>query len=125
VRTFSKLVGLIPRPSFEPAAAVLDTIGDPREMAAVLHGYLAGPTCPSVEARRSIELPALVIGHKGDVLHPLDDAEALANEIPGARLIHSRSMLELRTRPKRLVEEITMFLDDCWSGTYTSEAAGS
>lgn len=125
VRAFSKLAGLIPRPSFEPAAAVLDTIGDPREMAAVLHGYLAGPTCPSVEARRALELPMMVIGHKGDLLHPLDDAEALANEVPGARLVHSRSILELRTRPKRLVEEISLFLDDCWGRDAESEAAAT
>lgn len=123
VRLFSRVAGLVPRPSFEPAAAVLDTIGDPREMAAVLHGYMAGPTCPSADARRKIATPMLVLGHKGDLLHPLDDATALANEVPGARLVESKSMFELRTRPKRLVNEIAWFLDDCWEGRAAATAS--
>ena len=125
LRLASRLLGLLPRPSYELAAAVLDTVGDPRVMAAVLHGYMAGPTCPSAEDRRQIDVPMLVLGHKGDLLHPLDDATALANEVPGARLVESKSLFELRTRPRRLVNEIAWFLDDCWRESSASDAAAT
>jgi pimeloyl-ACP methyl ester carboxylesterase len=87
---------------------------DPTETAAVLHGILAGPIAPTVDQRASMEVPALVIGHRVDRIHPFHDAEQLARRLPSGRLIQANSMLELRTHPDRLTGEIGQFLDDVW-----------
>jgi pimeloyl-ACP methyl ester carboxylesterase len=102
----------LPRTNNEPLNAVLDAGGDPRAMAAVMHGYTLGPACPTPLQRRAITTPALVIGHRGDWMHPLDDAEALVKELPASTLIQADSFLEMRTRPDRLIGEIAGFLDD-------------
>jgi pimeloyl-ACP methyl ester carboxylesterase len=81
---------------------------------AVLHGILVGPTVPTVDERRSIEAPTLVLGHRADLIHPFSDAEALARQIPGARLVQARSIVELRLRPRRLLDEIDRFLIEAW-----------
>lgn len=94
--------------------AVIETGGEPREMAAVLHGFTAGPVCPSYEKRIQIEHPMLVIGHKGDWMHPMDDAEALAAELPNARLHKLRHFFEARMHPERVLDELDGFLDEVW-----------
>jgi pimeloyl-ACP methyl ester carboxylesterase len=81
---------------------------------AVLHGILVGPTVPTVDERRSIQAPTLVLGHRADLIHPFSDAEALARQIPGARLVQARSIVELRLRPRRLLDEIDRFLIEVW-----------
>lgn len=106
----------LPRTGNEPLNAVLDTGGDPRAMAAVMHGYTLGPVCPTPVQRRGITAPTLVIGHRGDWIHPLDDAAALVEELPNARLVNARNMLEMRTRPDRLIAEIAGFLDGLGPG---------
>jgi pimeloyl-ACP methyl ester carboxylesterase len=89
---------------------------DPRETAAVLHGIFVGPTAPPARVRRSVSIPTLIVGHGRDLLHPLDDAEALAREMPNATLVQARSIAEARTRPQRVVEEIDRFLGEAWAG---------
>lgn len=86
----------------------------PEEMAAVLHGMLVGPVAPTAEQRASFGVPALVIGHRSDRLHPFADASNLAAQLPRARLVEARSILELRHHPQRLTTEIVTFLDSCW-----------
>ena len=86
----------------------------PAVTAAVLHGVLVGPTAPTVAQRRRIEAPALVLGHRADLLHPFSDAEALTRQLPHARLVQARSIVELRQRPHRLLDEIERFLTDAW-----------
>jgi pimeloyl-ACP methyl ester carboxylesterase len=81
---------------------------------AVLHGILVGPTVPTVDERRCIQAPTLVLGHRADLIHPFSDAEALARQIPGARLVQARSIVELRLRPRRLLDEIDRFLIEAW-----------
>jgi pimeloyl-ACP methyl ester carboxylesterase len=81
---------------------------------AVLHGILVGPTVPTVDERRSIVAPALVLGHRWDFIHPFSDAEALARQIPDARLVRALSVVELRLHPKRLLDEIGRFLTNAW-----------
>ena len=114
VRTLFRTVQRLPRTPSETFNAILDTAGEPSSMAAIMHGYTAGPFCPSVAVRRTIETPTLVIGHAGDRLHPIDDAETLVREMPNARLVKANSFLELRTKPARLVAEIARFLDEVW-----------
>jgi pimeloyl-ACP methyl ester carboxylesterase len=86
----------------------------PDASTAVLHGILVGPTVPTVDERRSIVAPALVLGHRWDFIHPFSDAEALARQIPDARLVRALSVVELRLHPKRLLDEIGRFLTNAW-----------
>lgn len=91
----------------------------PEVVKAVLHGILTGPVAPTVEQRAAIEVPTLVLAHTRDVIHPFSDAENLAELLPDARLLPTRSLLELRVRPERLMAEITAFVDDAWVGATT------
>jgi pimeloyl-ACP methyl ester carboxylesterase len=94
---------------------MLDTLAqDPGPSGAVLQGILFGRTAPEHKLRQAIEAPALVIGHPRDPVHPFSDADMLAGELPNARLIDANSIIELRTRPKRLTGKIAKFVADCW-----------
>ena len=95
----------------------------PEVTAAVLHGILVGSTVPTVDERRSIRAPTLVVGHRADLIHPFSDADALSRQIPGARLVQAHSIVELRLRPDRLVGEIRRFLDDVGAAATPRAAA--
>jgi pimeloyl-ACP methyl ester carboxylesterase len=111
VRAFSRFVSRLPRPRTDSLASVMNVASQPPEViTAVLHGILVGPVVPPARARRAIRLPTLIIGHGGDRLHSLRDAEALAAEMPDAKLLRARSIVELRTAPDRLWPEIAAFL---------------
>jgi pimeloyl-ACP methyl ester carboxylesterase len=103
-------LGLGPLDSFISAAA-----SDPDEIAAVLHGVLLGPIAPTIDQRRAITAPALVLGHGIDLIHSFTDAKRLARQLPGARLIRTRTFAELWVRPARLTAEISEFLDRVWA----------
>jgi pimeloyl-ACP methyl ester carboxylesterase len=95
----------------------LDSMGqDPGASGAVLQGILFGRTAPEHAVRRTLQAPALVIGHPRDPVHPFSDAGMLADELPNATLLNANSMIELRTHPRRLTEQIAAFLEDCWDG---------
>jgi pimeloyl-ACP methyl ester carboxylesterase len=87
---------------------------DPGPSAAVLQGLFFGRTAPHKSLRRTLQPPALVIGHQRDPVHPFSDSGALIEELPNARLVRAGSMLELRVSPQRLTGEIADFLDECW-----------
>ena len=106
--------GLGPLDSFISAAA-----SDPDEIAAVLHGVLLGPIAPTIDQRRAITVPALVLGHGVDLIHSFSDAKRLARQLPEARLIRTRTFAELWVRPTRLTGEISEFLDRVWAGAET------
>jgi pimeloyl-ACP methyl ester carboxylesterase len=94
----------------------LDSIAqDPGPSGAVLQGLLFGRTAPEHSARVKIQAPTLIIGHPRDPVHPFSDAGMLADELPNAVLLDANSIIELRTRPKRLTNRIAAFLDDVWS----------
>lgn len=112
LRPVSRLLRRLPRTGVHSFDAVLNLASaDPREAAAVIHGLFAGPVAPVLADRRRLDVPALVIGHGYDLLHPMDDAAALAEELPDAQLLEARSILEARTFPARIVGEIATFLD--------------
>jgi pimeloyl-ACP methyl ester carboxylesterase len=93
----------------------LDTIRqDPAPGAAVLQGLFFNRVAPHRSVRRTLEAPALVIGHDRDPVHPFSDSDALLAELPDARLLRAESILELRLSPERLTAEIAAFLDECW-----------
>ena len=81
---------------------------------AVLEGLLLGETAPHRAERRRIEAPALVVGHPLDPLHPFSDSGMLIEELPEARLIEAKSLLEWRTAPERLNGELASFVEETW-----------
>ena len=95
---------------------------DPGPSAAVLQGILFGRTAPERTIREGLEAPALVIGHPRDPVHPFSDADMLAAELPGGRLIDANSIIELRVSPERLTGKIAAFIDECWDEAEASSA---
>jgi pimeloyl-ACP methyl ester carboxylesterase len=116
----------LPRTPFGPLNSMLNAASlPPEQMAAVLHGILVGPTAPAVEERRTITVPTLVLGHRNDLIHPLNDATNLVRELPNAHLVRARSPLELRLWPDRLTGEIADFLTEVWSADTSSGGSRS
>lgn len=110
-RPVTRLLRRLPAPKINVWHSVFNAaVRDPEVTSAILHGLLVGPVVPPAASRRAIQAPTLVIGHEGDWLHPFDDARALAQELPKARFIKADSILELRTRPDRLMPRIVEFL---------------
>ena len=54
---------------------------------------------------------------------PFSDADMLAAELPGGRLIDANSIIELRVSPERLTGKIAAFVDECWDGSGSAEPA--
>jgi len=120
-RFVTAAVRRLPRTGFGPVDSLLNSASlEPEPMAAVLHGILLGPVAPTVEERASVEVPALVMAHSNDLIHPFSDAVSLSHQLPHARLVRAHSPFELRARPDRLTAEIAEFLERVWG-----EAAGS
>jgi pimeloyl-ACP methyl ester carboxylesterase len=116
VRAFLRLGRRIPRERLGVIGAALGSLQlDPDDISAVLKGVVVGPVAPTVTERGAMTTPTLVIGHRSDRLHPLGDAAKLAEQLPNARFVVARSILELRLRPARLTGEIKRFLDDVWA----------
>lgn len=88
---------------------------DPKPSASVMQGLFFGRVAPPREVRRTLEQPALVIGHRHDPIHPFSDAGMLVEEMPNATLLAANSILELRTGPDRLTKEISDFIDGAWA----------
>jgi pimeloyl-ACP methyl ester carboxylesterase len=94
---------------------VLDTLNQrPAPMAAAIHGIFFGRIAPGTKLRRQIQAPALVVGHPRDPIHPAADAAMLAEEMPNARFVKARGILEWRRRPDRLNDEAIRFVSECW-----------
>jgi pimeloyl-ACP methyl ester carboxylesterase len=114
-RIVSRAAARVSRGRSELVAGVLAPLAAPPDVTtAVLHGILVGPTVPTIEERRSVRAPALVLGHRADLIHPFSDAAALVRQMPEARLVEARSIVELRLHPHRLVGEIERFLAEVW-----------
>ena len=116
LRLVSRVVSRLPSSGIGPLDSVLNAVGsDPEEIAAILHGVLLGPIAPTIEQRKAINVPTLVLGHGIDLIHSFADARRLARQLPNARLIRTRTFAELWVRPARLTAEIAEFLDRVWS----------
>ena len=97
------------------AGVVLDTCDQRADaMGALLHGLFFGRAAPSLSERRRITVPALVVGHPFDLVHPFADAAMLAEELPKATLVRSHSVLEWRLRPERLDQAAVELATACW-----------
>jgi len=116
LRQVSRVAARLPRSGLGPLDSFISAAAsDPDEIAAVLHGVLLGPIAPTIEQRRAITAPALVLGHGIDLIHSFADARRLARQLPDARLIRTRTFAELWVRPARLTAEISKFLDRVWA----------
>jgi pimeloyl-ACP methyl ester carboxylesterase len=121
VQTGARLVPSGATPYF--ADVMLDWVRqDPAPSAAVLQGLFFGRTAPPMNERVTFEAPTLVIGHPRDPVHPFSDADALARELPNARLIDANSIIELRLWPERLTGEICEFVESCWKPSRAAPA---
>lgn len=111
-------VGLVPRRLVGFwGGVVVDTFSQqPRSMAAVIHGLFFGRVAPPSSLRRSLAVPALVVGHPRDPVHPAADSQMLADEMPNARFVQAQSILEWRLRTDRLDAEAIAFVDECFGG---------
>jgi pimeloyl-ACP methyl ester carboxylesterase len=88
---------------------------EPGPSAALLQGLFFSHIAPHSAQRRQLTMPALVIGHHIDPVHPFSDAGMLMKELPDARLVEASNILELRLRPDRLTAEIAAFVAECWA----------
>jgi pimeloyl-ACP methyl ester carboxylesterase len=92
----------------------LDTLDHrPGSMAAAIHGIFFGRIAPSSRTRQGIDLPALVVGHPRDPIHPAADAAMLAEELPDSTFVEAHNILEWRVRPERLNEVAAEFVTRC------------
>ncbi len=98
---------------------------DPRSSARVLQGLLLGRTCPPRSERMQIEVPAVIVGHPSDPIHPFSDSDDLAREMPNGRLVDANSILEWRISPGRLNRELDRFLNETWSPRKAGGAAAA
>jgi len=93
----------------------LDTLDQrPAPVAAYVHGLFFGRAAPPVRERKQMTMPALVVGHPRDPVHPTADAELLAEQLPNGTFVRSRGILEWRLRPERLDLAATRFVLECW-----------
>jgi pimeloyl-ACP methyl ester carboxylesterase len=100
------------------AGIVLDTLNQrPAPMAAAIHGIFFGRIAPSSRLRKQIQAPAMVVGHRRDPVHPFADAAMVAEEMPNARFVEARGILEWRATPGRLNAEAIGFVTECWTPT--------
>lgn len=97
------------------AGIVLDTLDQRADsLAAVVHGLFFGRVAPPSKQRRGISVPAFVVGHPRDPIHPAADAAMLAEEMPNATFVRARSILEWRVAPDRLNRAAADFALSCW-----------
>lgn len=115
LRGVAAITNRIPRSNYMIDLALDWTRRPPESSEAVLEGILFGRTAPPREERELIGLPALVIGHPADPLHPFTDSDMLVEEMPRARLVNAESILEWRLRPDRLDAELADFLTDVYA----------
>jgi pimeloyl-ACP methyl ester carboxylesterase len=119
----SRLTSAIPRTNYLVDIALDMVRQRPGPSLAVLEGLLLGETSPRAAERQGIEVPALIVGHPNDPLHPFTDAGMVTDELPNAEQIDADSILEWRISPDRLNGELADFLDRVWDAAEESERA--
>jgi pimeloyl-ACP methyl ester carboxylesterase len=114
LRPIARAVNRLPLPKGVPElAAFRDMAGqDPSVVAAVLGGLLAEDALAEDEATLSrLTMPALVVGHRHDRLHVLDDARDLAERLPNGQFLEAPSIAHYRLHPGELAAQFRGFLD--------------
>lgn len=117
-RALARGAGAVPRGRGLVRGLMLDWLAqDPAPNAAVLQGIIYGGAKLSRDVRQSIHTPALVIGHRFDPVHPIEDDLGLVEEVANGRFLPARSILELRQRPQRLAPAIADFVAESHGAT--------
>jgi pimeloyl-ACP methyl ester carboxylesterase len=124
LRAVSAVTNRIPRSTFLLDIMLDWTRREPEASRAVLEGILFGRTAPPREERELIEVPALVVGHPADPLHPFSDSDMLVRELPNARLVNAESIFEWRIRPGRLDDELAAFIGEVYAEEPLASRAG-
>lgn len=94
----------------------LDTLNQrPAALAAAVHGIFFGRIAPSSAQRTAIEVPALVVGHPHDPIHPAADAAMLAEELLDSQFVRAHGILEWRLHPERLTRCAVDFVEKVMS----------
>lgn len=115
-RWFANVMRRVPRGLTLYWDVLLEVLSrEPGPSAAILHGLLTGRLAPHPNDREKIEVPALIMGHMRDILHPISDAESLHRRLQGSELMQANSFFELRFAPNRLSDRIADFADEVWS----------
>ncbi len=125
LRGIAALTTRIPRTNFLVDIMLDWTRRPPEASEAVLQGILFGRTAPPREERELIGVPALVIGHPADPLHPFTDSDMLVEELPQARLVNAESIFEWRVSPGRLDDELAEFIVDAYAAEEAADASGT
>ena len=86
------------------------TAQNPRTLRHVLRGVVASPYHDPEEYRR-IAVPALIVAHEGDALHPVRAAQLLHERVPGSRLRVAPSSAWWGEHRTDFVQEVAEFLD--------------
>ncbi len=124
IRVLNTVAGAIPTARVPAIDMLMDWPRDPPAPSlAVLQGLFFGRIAPPTAVRRTIEVPALVVGHPNDPIHPFTDSDELVRELPNGKLVEAESIIEMRMRPERLTAEIAAFVDACWKPTAAERAA--
>jgi pimeloyl-ACP methyl ester carboxylesterase len=115
-RVLNRVANAIPTSRVPAIDMLMDWPRDPPESSlAVLQGLFFSRVAPPTHERRRIEVPAIVLAHPNDPIHPFSDSDQLVREMPNARLVEAESIVEMRVRPARLTQEISAFVDECWA----------
>lgn len=118
LRPLARTVNRLPLPRGIPElAAFRDMAGqDPSVAAAILRGLLSEDALTGdADTLARLTMPALVVGHRNDPLHVLDDARDLADRLPAGRLLEAPSIAHYRLQPGELAAQFRAFLDDVTS----------
>ena len=113
----------VPRTHYLVDIALDWTRRPPEASRAVLEGLLFGRAAPPREERQLIGVPALVIGHPADPLHPFSDSDMLVEELPLGRLVNAESIFEWRISPGRLDDELADFVTEVYAEETAATAA--
>lgn len=97
----------------------------PRALAAMLHGLLAGGLAPESARRRGVRAPALVVARRGDPWHRLSDARLLAEELPRGTWVAPSGPLPWQGRVHGVPMEAVDFCRRCWKVTRRRRRAGA
>jgi pimeloyl-ACP methyl ester carboxylesterase len=125
LRVVATVTNRIPRSNYMVDMLLDWTRRPPESSEAVLEGILFGRTAPPREERELIGVPALVIGHPADPLHPFTDSDMVAAEMPRARLVNAESIFEWRVNPGRLDGELAEFVTEVYAEEQAESAAGA
>lgn len=125
LRVTAALANRVPRSNYLVDILLDWTRRPPEASEAVLQGLLFGRTAPPREERELIGLPALVIGHPADPLHPFTDSDMLVEELSQARLVNAESIFEWRLNPGRLDDELAAFIEETYAAQPSETAAGT